>query len=202
MLQENKLSHFWKDIAKRIFLNFVPYFTKIEHELRNQGFVPIQVENRLTENIAQGMTITGRIDRIDQNKENNQIQILDYKTGAARDFSLGNIEKGIHLQLPLYAYLVRKNYPASEIINAGIYSVLDNDIYWLINKNSKYTISEMISFALRNAQLIIQNIRQGKFDILPMNDSRCNNCEYSSFCPTALNPKPEPESEDLKLFDK
>jgi ATP-dependent helicase/DNAse subunit B len=203
VLLENKLSNFWKDVAKRIFLNFIPYFTKIEQQLRNQGFKPIKVESRLTESIDKGMTITGRIDRIDQNRESNQIQILDYKTGSAKDFSLGNIEKGIHLQLPLYTYLVKKNYPVSEIVNAGIYSILDNDIYWLINEKSKATISEMVSYALKNAQLIIQNIRQGKFDILPMNQNRCTKCEYASFCPTALNIKSEPDQEnyDLTLFN-
>lgn len=204
VLMESRLSLFWKDVAKRIFANFIPYFVKNEQELRVQGFVPISVENRLQGSIAKGMTITGRIDRIDQNNAINQIKILDYKTGKTKDFSAGYVQKGSHLQLPLYCHLVKKTYPTSEIINAGIYSVLDNKIYWLVEDKSKVSLADLIIFALRNATTIIQNIRLGKFYLLPLNEGSCRNCDYASICPTLLNAKPEQDQEnnDLTLFEE
>jgi ATP-dependent helicase/DNAse subunit B len=202
VLKENKLSQFWKDVAKKIFLNFIPYFVKNEQDLRVQGFEPFSIENRLQASITKGMTITGRIDRIDRNQNTNQLLILDYKTGRFDSFTPSYIEKGVHLQLPLYAFLVKKKFRTAQIADAGIYSILDNNIHWLIKKDA--SISDLISHALRNAQVIIQNIRQGRFNIPPFIQTRCDNCDYASFCPTVLNANPEQEQQnnDLTLFDQ
>jgi ATP-dependent helicase/DNAse subunit B len=151
--------------------------------------------------IAKGMTITGRIDRIDQNPHSNQLIILDYKTGKTDSISSYYVEKGAHLQLPLYAFLAKKKYLQAQIANAGIYSILDNDIKWLIKKDEN--IDDLINHAIKHALLIIQNIRQGRFNLPPINESRCNYCDYVSICPTLLNTKLKvtPDNNNLSLFD-
>lgn len=201
VLKENKISRFWSDVAKKIFQDFIPFFIKNEHELRDQGFKPISVENRLQASIAQGMTITGRIDRIDQNPLTKQLFILDYKTGKADGMTAGNIEKGAHLQLPLYAFLTKKKFKNSQIADAGIYSVIEHKIIKLIKKDEN--INELINLAIKHAQFIIKNIRKGKFNLLPLSSGSCTYCEYVSTCPILLNPHlaPKFESEDLTLFE-
>jgi ATP-dependent helicase/DNAse subunit B len=202
VLAENKLNQFWTDVAKKIFHDFIPFFLKNEAELRARGFKPFSVENRLQARIKPCITITGRIDRLDQNPATKQLLILDYKTGKADTITVGNIEKGGHLQLPLYAFLAKKKYKIAQIADAGIYSVLDNKIYWLIDNKDK-NINELINFAIKHAQLIIQHIRQGKFNLLPINASRCGFCDYASTCPTLLNTEPADQTQvdNLLLFD-
>lgn len=201
VLKENKLSRFWADVAKQIFRDFIPLFIKNEQALREQGFIPISVENRLYANIEPGMTITGRIDRLDQHTTTKDLLVLDYKTGQTNTMTAGNIEKGGHLQLPLYAFIAQKEYKPAQIINAGIYSVLDNKIYWLTDKDRN--INDLINLALKHARLIIRYIRQGKFNFLPINLNNCNKCEYAPICPNLLhsNSALNFENKNITLFE-
>ncbi|MBS4016592.1 MAG: PD-(D/E)XK nuclease family protein [Candidatus Latescibacteria bacterium] len=201
VLTEHKLSRFWADVAKKIFLDFIPWFVKNEQQLREQGFVPVSVENRLHASVKPGMTITGRIDRLDQNPQTKQLLVLDYKTGKADGLSAGRVESGAHLQLPLYAFLVKKTHKTSQVVNAGIYSVVDNRIIKLVKKDQN--INDLINHALKHAQAIIRYIRQGKFNFMPVNLNNCNYCEHAPICPNRLNPNPELlfEEPDLNLFE-
>ncbi len=187
VLKENKLSQFWQDVGRRVIQNLIPSFITIEQNLRNQGFIPYSTENRLRARINKAIKISGKIDRLDKN-QNNQVIILDYKTGTIIKPSQENVQIGISLQLPLYAYLVKKNYPTYQIINAGFYSTENDQIIWLIN-NDKIDIDTFINIACQSAQTIIQNIRQGLFHLEPVSSCQYE-CPYNSICPIKLNPPP------------
>ncbi|MCL2405784.1 MAG: PD-(D/E)XK nuclease family protein [Defluviitaleaceae bacterium] len=70
---------------------------------------------------GRNLILTGRIDRVDLLKGNNQeqyVRIIDYKSGAAR-FDIAEVEQGTQLQLMLYMDALIKNpnalakYPAA-----------------------------------------------------------------------------------------
>lgn len=52
--------------------------------------------------------IGGRIDRIDADEHRSRFLIVDYKTGRRVESVRGNILRGLHLQLPLYAEAVKR----------------------------------------------------------------------------------------------
>lgn len=66
------------------------------------------------------ITLMGVIDKLLYKNENNKTYaaIIDYKTGNPNT-SLDNIEFGIDMQLPIYLYLIKKEFKDIEII--GIY---------------------------------------------------------------------------------
>ena len=54
-----------------------------------------------------GFELTGKIDRIDLDKNKNAL-LLDYKTGSVDVGNMGNILKGLVLQLPVYADVLKQ----------------------------------------------------------------------------------------------
>jgi len=188
VLQDEKLPAFWAEVTKRIFLNNLLYFIQVENDLRVQGFMPSQVEQYFVGNITKDIKISGIIDRIDINKSDKKVKILDYKTGKTPSITGLQVEKGNHLQLPLYVYLVKSSRPEWNIVNAGIYSLVDNKITWLVNK--KINLSQLVDFAIKSAQRFAYNIRQGVFNLPPDNLGNCQYCDYRSICPMLLKNKP------------
>ncbi|MBP5417837.1 MAG: PD-(D/E)XK nuclease family protein [Clostridiales bacterium] len=59
------------------------------------------------------VTFTGKIDRIDVNKEENRFNILDYKTGNKKiEFDM--LYSGASVQLPAYMYVYSSRHPEME----------------------------------------------------------------------------------------
>jgi ATP-dependent helicase/nuclease subunit B len=108
---------------------------EIEARERECGWRTMEVERKFEISIG-GMTVAGKIDRIDRNLETGQIRVLDYKTSdsarspgdahlkragrgtsAARDFAkFGEGKKTrvwTDLQLPLYLEAVADEFPAA-----------------------------------------------------------------------------------------
>lgn len=79
-----------------------------------------EFKNKITEKkinikLNKNLTInfTGIVDKI--STLDNYILITDYKTGAA-DANLENIDDGLHLQLPVYIYLIKNEFKDSKIV--------------------------------------------------------------------------------------
>lgn len=70
--------------------------------------------------------LKGIIDKLIYSSKNKELIIIDYKTGNT-SLEKEKIPYGLSLQLPLYSYLVRNNYPS--YIQGGIYiqNVLNNN---------------------------------------------------------------------------
>ncbi|MEO0092179.1 MAG: PD-(D/E)XK nuclease family protein [candidate division WOR-3 bacterium] len=196
VLQEENLPVFWQEAFRRIFNNMIPELIKIEQRMREQGYQPLKIEQYFTADLND-IRLSARIDRIDKRSDSNQIRIIDYKTGKTSNVSAGQIESGFHLQLPLYAYIVKKNRPKLEIIDVGIYSLADNKVYWLISKDTNNTesndLNQLIEYAVAHAQKIVNQIRQGIFDLKPLNHGDCRNCDYLPICPM------KPDEENINL---
>ncbi len=204
VLQNERLSPFWAEVARRIFTANIPYYVRVETDLRSQGYTPMQVERYFVDNIAQDIKISGIIDRIDLNKNDKKANILDYKTGRTPSITNVQIEKGAHLQLPLYIYLVMKSKPNWSVNNAGIYSLVDNEIKWLDTK--KTSLTQIVDYAIKNARRFVYNIRQGLFHLPPENLANCGYCDYHSICPIVIKQKFDQQIqnnfEDTPLFNK
>jgi ATP-dependent helicase/DNAse subunit B len=192
LIQEN-LPPFWNEVTKKILVNNIPAFVENEKTLHEQGFRPTHIEKRLMHSISKGIKVIGRIDRVDLNSLTNQVRILDYKTGSTTSISKSHIEKGSHLQLPLYAFLVKQYNPKWKIVDVGVYSISDNTIKWLVT--DKNDLTEFINQAIKNARQIVYNIRQGRFDLSP-SVCNCFYCDYSSICPIILSNKINQEEND------
>jgi hypothetical protein len=90
-------------------------------ELSDSGFKPVTLETEMTDRLAadwpepsKGMTIRGRMDRIDHDPVNNHLRVIDYKfkfgaTPATQDKNLTRAAlRGERLQPPFYCLLGRR----------------------------------------------------------------------------------------------
>ncbi|MCX7785943.1 MAG: PD-(D/E)XK nuclease family protein [candidate division WOR-3 bacterium] len=191
VLQEEKLPVFWQEALRRIFNDLIPDILNIEQQMRTQGFQPLQIEQYFTANLD-GIKLSARIDRIDGKTLSNdptlkQVRILDYKTGKIGNITSNHIESGYHLQLPLYAYIVKKNKPKLQIIDVGIYSLTDSKVYWLIAKDATKVkpqdLERLIESAVSHTKKIVHQIRNGIFDLKPVYSNDCQICDYVPICP-------------------
>ncbi|MEO0114399.1 MAG: PD-(D/E)XK nuclease family protein [candidate division WOR-3 bacterium] len=183
VLNEEKISHFWQEVAKKIFARITPEFIQIETALRNDGFTPYQLETHLRYEIIPDLRIKGRFDRID--RSGKRLRILDYKTGRSYVNIKDIKESGTHLQLPLYAKLVQLTKPNFVIDDIGIYSLRDMKIYWLVK--GKNDLDELIRSAVNFASAAVKGILQGKFSALPSEKQDCRDCEYNALCAKPTN---------------
>ena len=65
---------------------------------------------------------------------NSEIELIDYKTGAAQLSRTEILNKGANLQLFLYAALMKSL--GFKVNRAGIYSVKDTKITWVPGKKT------------------------------------------------------------------
>lgn len=104
-------------------------YLRAEAERIEQGAVitPLAVELELTEELPNGVRITGRCDRVDD--RNGCVHILDLKTGSTRPehIKLRSLERsalsGQHayaLQLLIYAWAYLRRNPSIEAVRSGL----------------------------------------------------------------------------------
>lgn len=179
VLEEEKLSHFWREVCKKIFSRIIPEFIKTEEAQRREGFVPYLLEKHLRYELEPNLRIKGRFDRID--RSGKKLRILDYKTGQAWVSIPEILEYGTHLQLPLYARLMQLAKPHLAIDDIGIYSLRDMKIIWLVK--GKNNLNDLITAAINFARNAVGDILGGKFKATPSEKQDCRNCDYYALCP-------------------
>jgi len=180
VLEEEKLSRFWREVCKKIFAQILPEFIKIEEEQRRQGFIPYLLERHLRHEIEPNLRIKGRFDRID--RSGKKLRILDYKTGQVLVSLPEILEYGTHLQLPLYAQLMQIEKPHLIIDDIGIYSLRDMKIFWLVKE--KNNLNDLIKAAINFARQAVEDIIGGKFKATPSEKQDCRSCDYYPLCPS------------------
>jgi len=129
------------------------------------GGVPVRVE--------------GTIDRIDVGNE--QFRIVDYKSGKAlRHVNLGDkIDRGVRLQLALYAMAVAEFFHAKPADVSGT-------IKPLVSGEAKpatfaFTLEDKRATLIETLEIFIRAIGSGQFPAFPnANDAEFNSCKY---CP-------------------
>ncbi len=80
-------------------------------------------------------TIMGIIDKKIED-EDGRIAVIDYKTGSTK-FNLKDTYHGLSMQLPIYYYLLRKNYPNMEIAGFYLQNILEKNFKNIKNKTKE-----------------------------------------------------------------
>lgn len=123
--------------------------------------------------------ITGRIDRVEKNKDGS-FSLYDYKTGAAK--SISKIADGEELenyldQLRFYKYAFEKKYNESKVSSVGLIFVEepDKNIYLNLSSNDDNIIELKIKEMFRSIQEL-------KFDPIEVKaQNHCENCKYCDY---------------------
>ncbi|HBM90366.1 MAG TPA: double-strand break repair protein AddB, partial [Rhodospirillaceae bacterium] len=87
------------------FENLAKRFVEQEELRRQEGYKPLFIEERAEMKIANSLTLSGRVDRIDEMPEGG-VEIMDYKTGAVPSGAF--VFSGFEPQLPLLAMLAEE----------------------------------------------------------------------------------------------
>lgn len=145
--------------------------------------------------------LRGKIDRIDIDKQNNNFEVIDYKTGT-KTITKNEIEDGLSLQLPIYVWAAKTllfNNTRTE------YTPVAMSIYTLKYAESKFgknrvsltkkkkieqnelteLINEYVDIALNHVRESIANIRRGNFPLtrfLDETEKVCRYCPYKTIC--------------------
>ncbi|GFP40847.1 PD-(D/E)XK nuclease family protein, partial [Candidatus Hakubella thermalkaliphila] len=147
--------------------------------------------------VIKKIKLKGKIDGIDKKIERSQftvhsskdnklvtdteVELIDYKTGAAQLSRTEILNKGARLQLFLYAALMKSL--GFKVNRAGIYSVKDTKITWVPGKKDSRTMDDYIEACLRYLENTVADLRKGDFTALPLNEQTCRNCHERAYCP-------------------
>lgn len=107
-----------KLFAKNLFEKIVEVYDKNNDFLSQSSINSKLVEKDLKYAFDDKTVLYGCVDKILLDTNNNYLSIVDYKTGDFH-FESKKVEYGINMQLPIYAFLAKENYPSYKV--AGIY---------------------------------------------------------------------------------
>ncbi|MDP2277294.1 MAG: PD-(D/E)XK nuclease family protein, partial [Nitrospirota bacterium] len=198
LLDEKPLENYWKNFIRDSFLSILPEIYEIESELRDEGYSFMKAEAPVEGEVIKNIKLKGKIDRIDRkvkseklevksSEENtNEVELIDYKTGAAQLSRAEILNKGASLQLFLYAALMKSL--GFKVNRAGIYSVKDTKITWVPGKKDSMTMDDYIEICLKYLEKTISDLRKGDFAAFPLNEQTCRNCHERAYCPYIQSP--------------
>ncbi len=147
-----------------------------------------------------GVSVRGKIDRVDTDSQNQKFKVVDYKLSGKKPTTLDLVE-GISLQLPLYLLAARELIKAQinkdfEPARAEIYSLKFTDeefgkqLVKLLPSRGKFTDEELID---SNKELIkicseaikryVEAIADGRFNLSTLKDRENKVCKFCSFRP-------------------
>lgn len=188
-----------------------------EERKNNSGYVPeffelsfgkVKNEEKSSEKFREGITagkvkLRGKIDRIDINKAEKTLKVIDYKLGGTKPTS-EELATGISLQLPLYLFAAKeliKKELGGEYRPAGaqIFSLKFNEkdfgkksISLKARKSKNENIEEeidaaeeMIKICLEMVNKFTEDISQGKFHLSTLKNREtkvCRFCDFKKIC--------------------
>lgn len=128
--------------------------------------------------------LMGRIDRVDYlwGPWGGGTMVVDYKTGALP--SAKSIRDNRRLQLPLYIEALEALTGLSSV-GGSLHAVRDDLDFryysWLFPKESDpQALANLRLSAMARVGEIVRSIRQGKFDLAPLEE--CRGCEFRQIC--------------------
>ncbi len=190
LLSDKPVEDYWKKVIKDTFLLMLPDIYKVESKLMDEGYSLMNTEATVEGEIIKGIKLRGKIDRIDRkvqsSKENktDEVELIDYKTGATQFTGSQVISKGVTLQLFLYAALMKAL--GNKVERVGIYSLKDIKLSWIPGRNDRKigrTIEDYIETSLRFLDETVLKMRKGDFPASPLNEQTCRNCSERPYCP-------------------
>jgi RecB family exonuclease len=152
------------------------------------------------------LLVRGRVDRVDLDSDRSRFLVIDYKTGGA-DQVINKIEKGEHLQLPLYIDAVGRSLYPNALAMGGLLVVIkemeaasdekktagkqkglvreefEGTCFRVGRAHSKVDeerMDELIALAREHAAGFAGGIRDGIF--AATDEANCRNCDYGDIC--------------------
>ncbi len=179
--------------------NFRPTYFEVAFGPRVGSRINVDKELSTTEPIQVGkVKIQGKIDRIDI--AGDKFIIYDYKTGKSVPSSK-EVEKGIHLQIPLYIKIAEEIFKrrGKEMEGIGGYNYIVRDsvrrnaiiVEKSISSRARTRAFEKEEFRKKLDEIVdkvnkfVDEIRIGKFDLTEHDEflqSICGNCPYIEIC--------------------
>ena len=130
----------------------------------------------------------GMIDRVDVDEDGSTVVVIDYKTGSSysyRDMKDDPLGEGKHLQLPVYAHVVRTALVPDAAVDAE---------YWFVSSKGKFErrtvpLKDVEEEFKSTVQTIVAGIREGVFPANPGGPgmdgpANCTYCDFNRLCPT------------------
>ena len=149
---------------------------------------PLEIDN---------IKLRGKIDRIEINRDENKINIVDYKLSGKKP-TLDELWEGLSLQLPLYLYAARKLLKADlgtefNYNKMFIYSLKyltgkfgKNEVRISMSKKDGYKdIDLLIDKTLEHIISYVKSIKEGKFNLSQLENREekvCKYCDYKAVC--------------------
>jgi ATP-dependent helicase/DNAse subunit B len=125
------------------------------------------------------ISIRGKIDRIDLNKEKTLARVVDYKR-SAYGLSIKAVLSAQSLQLPVYCLAVTDAIVPGCKIDRAEYAIVGKAESKAVNGGSS------VDSAMRNARQRIQeyeaDIHRGNFIVQPEHGSYCRSCQQRKVC--------------------
>jgi ATP-dependent helicase/nuclease subunit B len=173
-LENNVLHRSWLHRWQKHIPSYINW--QIQHQLDwNIYLCEEKLETTIQDTAGNSLTIYGRLDRIDINKENQSHAIIDYKTG--RTARQDDVDKGENIQLSVYAMLDNQ---ASEV---GYLSV--DSSYQKVESKSSLSDESLETNREQNKQRLLElftQIRDREVLTAWGDDTVCCYCNFSGLC--------------------
>lgn len=143
-----------------------------------------QAEGFKVQNLKDNKLITRHSEPVEESLVTDEVELIDYKTGATQLSGPQIITKGASLQLFLYAVLMESI--GAKVERVGIYSLKDVTLSWIPGRNDRKngrTIQDYIEASLRFLEETVLKLRSGDFSASPLNEQTCRNCPERPYCP-------------------
>jgi ATP-dependent helicase/DNAse subunit B len=206
LISDKPVEDYWKKVIKDTFLSILPDIYKLESKLKDEGYSFLGAEVPVEGEIIKGIKLRGKVDRVDKKVQSSkfkvqgskdskpdtrhpslvtdEVELIDYKTGATQLSGPRIITKGASLQLFLYAVLMESI--GAKVERVGIYSLKDVTLSWIPGRNDSKngrTIQDYIEASLRFLEETVLKLRSGDFSASPLNEQTCRNCPERPYCP-------------------
>lgn len=153
---------------RRLWLDKLTPFYENEAERFREGY-RVAYREKESSAIVEGITLVGRIDRIDANA--GKLEVIDYKSGKFADTDKEPKENDIDYQLSVYALLVRE---LGDVNRCGYYDLSSGELKFEQFLEAK--IDKLKSILREMASIKTWNWEMCE-DV-----SRCRYCKYGYLC--------------------
>jgi len=174
-LKQERLSRFWKDFVSKRAMCAAAAIEKAELKLAAEYPEVFSVEKKLSGELVPGLLkVKGRVDRVDI--DGRDFLVIDYKTGKNAGSVAGLTARLESLQLPLYAALLEKEFPAFKTRELAVFDLTEGRLVRVKTEDS----GRLMEAAVLKAQEIIKAVRSGDFPRLK--SAKCRFCGYAGSC--------------------
>lgn len=126
-IQENFKTEEEKFFVEMLLPQSLEVIKKNQSFKTNSKFNKVETEKEIKVQLEDNVTLEGTIDKIMFDEDCKNVLVVDYKTSNF-EYKDSDATHGIHMQLPLYAYLLKQEYPEYKVSGLYIQNVLFNKL--------------------------------------------------------------------------